>query len=198
MQGDSPKSIIEEAFRRHLAVAEGTLREVLPVAQKAADMLLEVVKKGGKILVCGNGGSAADAQHFAGEWVCRYKDDRKPLAAIALTVDTSALTAIGNDYGFENVFSRQVEALGNAGDAFVAFTTSGKSPNILRAMETAKKRGLKIIVLTGAKGKDLKSIADAAIIVPSEETARIQEVHEIIYHAWCEAIDLGLSAGGKK
>jgi len=198
MHRNDPNLIIGEAFRRHLAVAEGALREILPAAQKSAEMLLEVVKNGGRILVCGNGGSAADAQHFAGEWVCRYKDDRRPLAAIALTVDTSALTAIGNDYGFENVFSRQVEALGNAGDVLVAFTTSGKSENILNAIQAAKKKGLKIIALTGKKGEDLKNVADAAVVVPSDETARIQEIHELVYHAWCEAVDLGLSAGGKK
>jgi len=198
MNDNGQNSIIEEAFRRHARVTAESLAQLLPEAQKAAEMFLEVIKNSGKILVCGNGGSAADAQHFAGEWVCRYKSDRRPLAAIALTVDTSALTAIGNDYGFEDVFSRQVEALGAPGDALVAFTTSGESPNVLRAIEKAKKKGMKIIALTGEKGKDLKNIADAAIIVPSEETARIQEVHEIIYHAWCEAIDLGLSAGSEK
>lgn len=190
-------NLVKSAFERHLAVFEGSFKTVLPDVEKCAVLLKDTLAAGGKILVCGNGGSAADAQHFAGEWVCRYKDDRRPLAAIALTVNTSALTAIGNDYGFDNVFGRQVEALGNAGDILVAFTTSGKSRNILNAIQVAKKKGLKIIALTGEKGKDLKNVADAAIIVPSEETARIQEMHELVYHAWCEAIDLGLSTGGK-
>ncbi len=189
---NNPGSIIGEAFRRHIKVAEESLAQLLPEVQKAAELLLEVVKSGSKILVCGNGGSAADAQHFAGEWVCRYKKDRKPLAAVALTVDTSALTAIGNDYGFDNVFSRQVEALGNNGDALVAFTTSGKSKNILDAIQAAKTMGLKIIALSGEKGGGLRDVADVSIIVPSEETARIQEIHELIYHIWCEFIDEGL------
>jgi len=191
MHNSSPNLIIGEAFRRHIKVAEESLAALLPEAEKAANMLLEVAKNGGKILVCGNGGSAADAQHFAGEWVCRYKDDRRPLAAIALTVDTSALTAIGNDYGFDNVFSRQVEALGNARDALVAFTTSGKSRNILNAIQAAKKKGLKIIALTGEGGKNFGG-ADVLIAVPSSETARVQEMHELIYHIWCEFIDGGL------
>ena len=189
MQNSSQNPIIGEAFRRHAKVVEESLAQLLPEIQRAAEMLLGVANAGHKILVCGNGGSAADAQHLAAEWVCRYKDDRPPLAAIALTVDTSALTAIGNDYGFENVFVRQVEALGNEGDVLVVFTTSGKSKNILNAIQVAKKKGLKIIALTGEKGKDLKNVADAAIVVPTEETARIQEIHELIYHIWCELVD---------
>ncbi len=189
MQNNSPNPIIGEAFRRHAKIAEESLAQLLPEIQKAAEMLLGVVNAGRKILVCGNGGSAADAQHLAAEWVCRYKDDRRPLAAIALTANTSALTAIGNDYGFENVFSRQVEALGNDGDVLVVFTTSGKSKNILNAIQAAKKKGLKIIALTGGKGKDLKNVADETIVVPTEETARIQEIHELIYHIWCEFVD---------
>ncbi|MBI2033724.1 MAG: D-sedoheptulose 7-phosphate isomerase [Candidatus Liptonbacteria bacterium] len=189
MQNNSPNPIIREAFLRHAKTVEESLAQLLPEIQKSAEMLLGVVNAGRKILACGNGGSAADAQHLAAEWVCRYKDDRPPLAAVALTVDTSALTAIGNDYGFENVFARQVEALGNSGDILVVFTTSGKSKNILNAIQAAKKKGLKIIALTGGKGKDLKNVVDAAIIVPTEETARIQEIHELIYHIWCEFVD---------
>ena len=119
----------------------------------------------------------------------RYKKDRRPLPAIALTVDTSALTAIGNDYGFEKVFARQIEVLGKPGDVLVAITTSGKSKNILAAIAQAKSQELKVIALTGEAGKELKEMVDVAIVVPSAETARIQEVHELVYHAWCEYID---------
>jgi D-sedoheptulose 7-phosphate isomerase len=180
---------IENAFARHLGVAEESAKSITASVKNAADVLLSAIKAGNKALVCGNGGSAADAQHFAGELVCKYKNDRRPLPAIALTADASAITAIGNDYGFENVFARQVEALGESGDILVAITTSGKSPNVLRAIEKAKKRGLKIVALTGANGRELGKLCDAAIIVPSEETARIQEIHELVLHSWCEYID---------
>lgn len=189
---DNSNLIIAEAFRRHAKVVEESSAQLLAESQKAAEIFLEVIKNNNKILVCGNGGSAADAQHFAAEWVCKYKDDRRPLGAVALTVNTSTLTAVGNDYGFDNVFSRQIEALGSAGDVLVAFTTSGKSKNILNSIETAKKKNIKIILLTGKHGEDLRNAVDVAIIVPSDETARIQEIHGLICHAWCEFIDFNL------
>lgn len=191
---NNSNSIISGAFKRH----RDSVRESEPALsseiQKAGNLFLEVIKNKGKILTCGNGGSAADAQHFAAEWVCRYKDDRRPLAALALTVDTSALTAIGNDYGFDYIFSRQVEALGSHGDILVAFTTSGKSKNILNAIDAAKKKNIKTILLTGQKGESLKNSVDIAIVVPSEETARIQEIHALTYHIWCEYIDSNLGS----
>lgn len=193
MENNGSNSIIADAFRRHAKVHEESMAKILLEAHLATEIFLEVIKNNGKVLICGNGGSAADAQHLAAEWVCKYKDDRRPLAAMALTVDTSALTAIGNDHSFDHVFSRQVEALGNSGDVLVAFTTSGKSRNILNAIQAAKRKGLKTIVLTGGKGEDLKNVADAAIVVPSDETARIQEIHELVYHAWCECIDFHLN-----
>jgi len=180
---------IKNAFLRHAVVAESSLRHALSDVQGAADILLEVVKNGGKVLACGNGGSAADAQHIAAEWICRYKGERGPLPAAALTVDTSAITAIGNDYGFDKIFSRQIEGLGESGDALVAITTSGKSPNILEAIKAARAKGLKVIGLTGQNGADLKKICDIAVVVPSSETARIQEIHELVIHSWCEYID---------
>jgi D-sedoheptulose 7-phosphate isomerase len=192
MKDNNINSIIGEAFRRHIKVTEESLALLLSEAQSVADMFLEVIRNNGKILVCGNGGSAADSQHFATEWVCKYKDDRRPLAAIALTVDTSAITAIGNDYGFDYIFSRQIEALGNVGDVLVAITTSGKSKNILEAIQAAKRKGIKVILLTGKSGGDLKNVVDVAIVVPSDETARIQEMHELVYHAWCEYVDSNL------
>lgn len=184
--------IIPSAFRRHIGTVEAAVDGVLRDVEKSAELLLEVASRGRKLLVCGNGGSAADTQHLVGEWLCKYKDTRRPIPAIALTVDSSTVTAIGNDYGFEHVFSRQVEALGNDGDVLVAISTSGASPNILRAIETARSKNMKVIVLTGLHGAALKDRADVAVAVPSEETARIQEVHGIIIHAWCEYVDAGL------
>lgn len=182
-------NIIQDAFRRHEDVVRESAKIIFETTERAASMLSAAVRSGHRIFACGNGGSAADSQHFVAELLCKYKRDREPFPAIALTTDTSALTAIVNDYDFTRVFSRQIEALGLPGDILVAFTTSGKSPNILEAVSAAKIKGLHIIVLTGSKGSGLRDSADIVIIVPSEETARIQEVHELIYHAWCEYID---------
>jgi len=154
-----------------------------------ADDMAERLRRGGRILVAGNGGSAADAQHLAAELSGRYLKERRALAGIALTTDTSALTAIGNDYGFDFVFSRQVEALGRPGDLFIGISTSGNSPNIIKAVESAKELGLKTLGLLGRDGGKLKGMVDDALIVPASVTARIQEVHQMVYHFWCEAID---------
>ncbi|MCE1228236.1 MAG: D-sedoheptulose 7-phosphate isomerase [Firmicutes bacterium] len=151
--------------------------------------MAERLRRGCRILVCGNGGSAADAQHFAAELSGRYVKERRALAGIALTTDTSALTAIGNDYGFDKVFSRQVEALGRPGDLLVGISTSGNSPNVLLAIDAAKNLGLKTLGLLGRDGGKLKALCDEALVVPSPVTARIQEVHQMIYHFWCEVID---------
>ena len=183
---------IADAFARHSAIVAKSARDILPETERSAQILLSAIKQGNKLLVCGNGGSAADSQHLTGEFLCRYKADRRPLPAIALTADTSALTAIGNDYDFDQVFARQIKALGTAGDVLVVLTTSGQSPNILCAIKQAKAQGLRAIALTGARGSGLKEITDSAIAVPSDETARIQEVHELIYHAWCEFLDANL------
>jgi len=158
------------------------------VIAQAQDMA-ERLKRGCRILVCGNGGSAADAQHFAAELSGRYVKERRALAGIALTTDTSALTAIGNDYGFDQVFSRQVEALGRPGDLLVGISTSGNSPNVIRAVEAAQTQGMKTLGLLGRDGGKLKALCDEALVVPSPVTARIQEVHQMIYHFWCEVID---------
>jgi len=154
-----------------------------------ANDMAERLKRGCRILVCGNGGSAADAQHFAAELSGRYVKERRALAGIALTTDTSALTAIGNDYGFDHVFSRQVEAIGRPGDLLVGISTSGNSADVLRAVESAKELGLRTLGLLGRDGGRLKELCDDALVVPSPVTARIQEVHQMIYHFWCEAID---------
>lgn len=154
-----------------------------------ANLLSEVLESGKKVLICGNGGSAADAQHIAAEFVGRYESERKALPAIALTTDTSALTALANDYDFERIFSRQIDALASEGDCLIAISTSGNSPNIIAAVMTARKIGCKIIGMTGANGKKLAGLCDAAIIVPSDRTARIQEAHITIAHIWCEIIE---------
>jgi D-sedoheptulose 7-phosphate isomerase len=141
-----------------------------------AGKVVESIRAGGKIMFCGNGGSAADSQHLAAELVGRQNYNRAPAAGLALTVDTSALTAIGNDYGYEMVFSRQVEALGNAGDVLIGISTSGRSPNVVRAIEAAKAKGITTVSFTGAEPRDM-AIADIRLNVPADETAKIQELH---------------------
>ena len=174
----------ESASLRH-AFFQAELERIVTQGEDMAERL----RRGCRILVCGNGGSAADAQHFAAELSGRFVKERRALAGIALTTDTSALTAIGNDYGFERIFSRQVEALGRPGDLLVGISTSGNSPNVLLAVEAAKEQGMKTLGLLGRDGGELKAICDEALVVPSPVTARIQEVHQMVYHFWCEVID---------
>ena len=163
------------------------------VIEAAGEQLINTLKQGGKVLLCGNGGSAADCQHIAAELVVRYEKKRKALAAIALTTDSSILTAHANDFDFETVFSRQIEALGNDKDCLIAISTSGKSKNILRAVEAAKSKGMIVIGLTGCEGGELSKQATVSVIVPSVVTARIQEAHILIGHWWCGAIEEALS-----
>jgi D-sedoheptulose 7-phosphate isomerase len=163
--------------------------QLLNDLQKCTDSCVGALRSGGKILVAGNGGSAADAQHFAGELVSSFYFDRPALAAIALTTDTSILTAIGNDYGYADVFSRQIEALGQAGDVFLAISTSGNSANIIKAIEAAKAKGLTVIGLTGKSGGNMKPLCDICLCAPSESTPRIQECHLVIEHALCACIE---------
>jgi D-sedoheptulose 7-phosphate isomerase len=163
------------------------------VIEAAGELLINTVRQGGKILLCGNGGSAADCQHIAAELVVRYEKKRQAMAAIALTTDSSILTAHANDYDFETVFSRQIEALGNDKDCLIAISTSGKSKNILRAVESAKSKGMMVIGLTGCEGGELSKQATVSVIVPSVVTARIQEAHILIGHWWCGAIEEALS-----
>lgn len=157
---------------------------------EAGEIILEAVKNGNKILTCGNGGSAADAQHFAAELLIRYNKERPSIPAIALSSDASAVTAASNDYGYEYVFSRQVEGLGTKGDVLIGITTSGNSKNVHKAFETAKEKGLKTICLNGKLGGAINELnLDSNIIIPSNTTARIQESHINIIHIWCELID---------
>ncbi len=161
----------------------------------AAETVYDALQRGGKVILCGNGGSAADAQHLAAEFVGRFTTDRAPLAAIALSTDTSALTAIGNDYGFEFVFSRQLLALGNPPDVVIGISTSGRSKNVLNAMETATEKGLKTIAFSGGDGGPLASMVDIPIVVPSTNTARIQECHITLEHIMCEVVECLLFSG---
>ncbi len=156
-------------------------------------LIAKRLNMGNKVLICGNGGSAADAQHFAAEIVGRFEKERKGYPAIALTTDTSALTAIGNDYGFEHIFSRQVEALGKKGDILIGISTSGNSQNVIKAVEVAKGIGIFTVGFLGKDGGKLKEIVDTAFIVNHQKTARIQEVHLTLEHAICNIIDLYMS-----
>jgi D-sedoheptulose 7-phosphate isomerase len=160
--------------------------------EHANDACLKTYLNQGKILIAGNGGSAADAQHFAGELVSRFNFDRPPLSAIALTTDSSILTAIGNDYGYVDVFARQIQAHGRAGDVFIAISTSGNSPNILKAIETAKSIGLVVIGLTGRSGGKMKDMCDVCLCAPSDSTPRIQECHLFFEHTLCACIEESL------
>jgi D-sedoheptulose 7-phosphate isomerase len=175
---------IRGQLRQRVAVLDAMLLDpgLLASIERAADLCVEALQSGRKILLAGNGGSAADAQHIAGEFVSRFAYDRPGLAAFALTVDTSVLTAIGNDYGYDMVFARQVEAVGVAGDALIAISTSGRSPNILKGLEKARMKGLRTIGLTGAGGDAMAGLCDLLIRIPSTETPRIQEGHITVGH----------------
>ncbi|NIQ02229.1 MAG: SIS domain-containing protein [Nitrospinaceae bacterium] len=156
---------------------------------EAINLIRACYRDGGKLLLMGNGGSAGDAQHIAAEFVGRYKKERRPVAALALTVDSSLLTCVGNDYGFEHVFSRQVEALAGAKDVVIGISTSGNSENVIRGVDKAREKGVKTIGLLGREGGKLKDRVDLALVVPSSETARIQEAHITIGHIICEILD---------
>jgi len=178
----------------HLSDLVATLerfRPLLPIVEAAGAEIRRAVLAGHKLLTAGNGGSAADALHLAEELVGRFDRDRPSLPAIALCADPTLLTCIGNDYGFDRVFSRQVEGLGRPGDVLVVFTTSGKSPNILLALEAAKQRGLRTIAVLGKDGGPARGRADYEIIVPSQVTARIQEVHTFVLHSWLTLLEAG-------
>lgn len=174
--------------RRVLEAIEGD-PAVLGAVECAAQACVGSLRAGGKVLLAGNGGSAADAQHIAGEFVSRFMFDRPGLAAVALTTDTSILTAIGNDYGFEQLFSRQVQALGRPGDVLIAYSTSGRSPNILRALETGREFGLVTIGFTGDRGGPMHDLCTHVIAVPSADTPKIQEGHFVLGHILCGLVE---------
>ena len=191
------KALIKNTLKTHIEVIEALMETSLEPIQTCAEIILAALLNGKKILLCGNGGSAADAQHLAAELVGRYEAERRAFPAIALTTDTSALTALANDYDFERIFSRQVEALASEGDVLIAISTSGNSPNVISAMMKARSLGCKIIGLTGVKGRKLAALSDACVLVPAERTARIQESHIAVGHIWCEIIDERLKRGNQ-
>jgi D-sedoheptulose 7-phosphate isomerase len=186
-------------FEKSLAAITASVRDatLLATTRTIASVIADAIAKGGKFLVAGNGGSAADAQHIAAEIIGRYKYDRPGYAAIALTTDTSALTAISNDYGFEQVFARQVQGLGRGGDVFLGISTSGRSPNILAALKAAREQGIVTIGFTGIKGESMRALCDHLLIAPSDEAAIIQQVHMVAAHAICGEVEHALMTKGK-
>ena len=180
--------IIAERFTDHLDVFGKTM-EQMDVIQLMAERCKEALKSGNKVLFCGNGGSAADAQHLAAELIGRFQKERRSLASVALTTDTSILTAVANDYGYDEVFARQVEGLGRSGDVLIGISTSGNSANVVKAALKARDTGMHTIAFTGEGGGKLKDICDITFAVPSKVTARIQEMHTMVGHIICELVE---------
>ena len=180
---------IKELFEESIRVKSVVMNTISDDISKAAQLIIDSLSAGNKILICGNGGSAADAQHFAAEMIGRFKVERKAIPAISLTTNTSIITAWGNDYSFDTIFERQIEALGKSGDVLFGISTSGNSKNVLLAMKKAKELGLRTIGLLGADGGKIKEYSDIALIVPSNDTPRIQESHITIIHILCELIE---------
>ena len=189
---NSRSDVLARSLEEHLQTIQALIDSRLAEIEAAGSLIWEALKSGNKILLCGNGGSAADAQHIAAELVGRYEQQRRAFPSVSLTTDTSALTAIGNDYGFEEIFARQVEALAVSGDVLIAISTSGKSPNVIKAADQARAIGCKTIALTGCSGEPLVSHCDLALVVPSDRTSRVQEAHITIGHIWCEMVEANL------
>lgn len=187
------KQTIKNEFLSHLEVINLTIETMQEKLEQASLLVVETLKNGNKVLLCGNGGSAADAQHIAAELTGRYKTERRGLPGIALTTDTSALTAIGNDYGYDRVFDRQVEALANKGDLLIGISTSGNSKNVINALKVAREMGCKTLGLTGRDGGAMNELCDINLVVPSNDTPRIQEMHILFAHTICQIIDNELS-----
>lgn len=186
------RSRASQHFIDSIAVKQEAQKTLPEQVARAVIAIAECLRAGGKVMACGNGGSAADAQHFAAELIGRFERERRELAAIALTTDTSILTAVGNDYGYDDIFSKQVRGLGKAGDILIGISTSGNSKNVVKAIEAAKKLGIHIIALTGNGGGKMASLlegADVHLCVPSTRTARIQETHLVLLHALCDGVD---------
>ncbi len=183
------RETIKNELQSHLETIQKVIETLEDDIEKASQMIVDALKNGNKILLSGNGGSAADAQHIAAELTGRYKTERRGLPGIALTTDTSALTAIGNDYGYDRVFDRQVEALANKGDILIGISTSGNSTNVINAFKVAKELGCKTIGLSGRDGGKFNDVCNLNIVVPSDNTPRIQEMHILIGHTICQIID---------
>ncbi len=185
-------SYLERAFEEHQEVAAATLPAIMPSFDRLLAACVGAIRSGGKIILFGNGGSAADAQHLATELTVRFIKNRAPIAAIALTTDTSALTAIGNDLGFDQLFARQIQALGRAGDVAIGISTSGRSPNVIAALRSAKDMGIVPAAFGGGDGGDMVGLADPLLLIPSTTTARIQEMHIAVGQMLCGALEIEL------
>lgn len=193
--GVSVDEAIRLQFAESIAVKQDSLQAIVPAVARAAAVMTDCLRRGGKILACGNGGSAGDAQHFSAELLNRFERERPGLPAVSLTTDTSTLTSIANDYSYEQIFSKQVRALGARGDCLLAISTSGNSPNVLDAIKAAHERGVAVIALTGRDGGKMAGAlagTDVEVRVPAKRTARIQEVHLLVIHCLCDAIDEAL------
>lgn len=188
----TPEQRVQAHFRASIETKSRAADTLAPVIARGAALLARCLREGGKVLACGNGGSAADAQHFASELVNRFERERPPLAGIALTTDSSTLTSIANDYDYAEIFAKQVRALGTSGDVLLAISTSGNSENVNRAIEAAHERGLRVLALSGRAGGAMARLlqsSDVEIRVPAESTARIQETHLLVIHCLCDLVD---------
>ena len=180
---------IKDILLENIRINEDLMRNSLDTVLAAGEAVVAALKKGGKVIICGNGGSASDSQHIAAELVGRFMKDRQALPAIALTTNTSIITALANDFGYDIVFARQLEALGQKNDILIGISTSGKAKNVAAAFKQAKKMGIRTIALTGGDGGDLVKLADLSIIIPAKVTARIQEAHITVAHTICEIVE---------
>jgi D-sedoheptulose 7-phosphate isomerase len=187
------KTTIENEFTSHLETIQAVIGQMEEDLAAASQIAVDTLKRGNKVLLCGNGGSAADAQHIAAELTGRYKSERRGLPGIALTTDTSALTAIANDYGYDRIFDRQLEALANEGDLLIGISTSGNSDNIISALKLAKELGCATVGFSGRDGGKMNEVCDVNLVVPSDNTPRIQEMHILFGHTLCQIIDNELS-----
>jgi D-sedoheptulose 7-phosphate isomerase len=183
------KERIASIIRESIRVKEAALAANVDAVERSARVIIQAFQNNNRVFFCGNGGSAADSQHMAAEFIGRFQKERRALPAIALTTDTSILTCLSNDYHFDVVFARQIEALGRSGDVIVGISTSGKSPNVIKAFEAAKKLGMTTVAFVGHDGGPMGKMADIAVIVPSKITARIQETHITLAHALCEVVE---------
>jgi D-sedoheptulose 7-phosphate isomerase len=190
---EAANHVIRQHLREHIKVTEALLEdEFVTLIGRLAETITSAYRGGHKVILFGNGGSAADAQHLAAEFVGRYRCERRPLPALALTVNTSAVTAIANDYEFEIVFARQLEALGAAGDVAIGISTSGRSANVIAALRAARRAGLTTVALTGRRGSPIEEVADFCVCIPAEHTAGIQEAHITVGHMLCELVERAL------
>jgi len=192
VDSNAPKlaaSLLRDSLQEHLETIQSLLRSTLNEIEQSGQMICDALLAGKKVLLCGNGGSAADAQHIAAELVGCYEKQRRSWPAIALTTDTSALTAVSNDLGYEQVFARQLAGLAQAGDILIAISTSGRSKNVLKAVERARELRCRTIALTGSSSDPLGSMCDFTVAVPASRTSRVQEAHITIGHLWCEMVD---------